>query len=87
MLSLLLHTSNLLNFITPTSVGVFVCLVERKSIDSILAENTLYKKNEGSTHRYITALRQTLRQYIELCLIARTLTQLGLQVPIKTIRQ
>ena len=32
-------------------------------------------------------IRQRLRQYSELCLITRTLTQIGLQLPIKTIRQ
>jgi len=82
-----LHTSNSLNFITPTSVGVFVCLVEIKSIDKYSRREYFIEKNEGSTHRHITALRQALRQYPLLCLIVLTLTQIGLQVPIKTIRQ
>ena len=41
------------NFITPTSVGVFVCLLVRELSDSILGENTLLKKRYGTTHGYI----------------------------------
>lgn len=41
----------------------------------------------GTTHRYIVAIRQRIRQYMALCLITQMLMQIGLQVPIKTIRQ
>ena len=83
-----LHTSNLATLITPTFiVGVFVCLVERKVIDSIIRDNTFLSNEQGSTHRHMNAIRQALRQYTELCLNVVTLTEIGLQVPIKTIRQ
>ena len=62
------------------------CSLLIKSLSNCLIQATYYNR---STHRYMvaTVIRQALRQYIELCLNTRTLTQLGLQVPIKTIRQ
>jgi hypothetical protein len=80
---------------TPTSVGVFVRLVvNNMSVDQLGNEYLGYLILDTSENkpRLIgiwtpTAIRHALRQYIELCLNTRTLTQLGLQVPIKTIRQ
>jgi len=72
----------MLQSITPTSVGVFVRLVVRNSQKRVAL--LLY---HGTTHKDMNALRQTLRQYTALCLITQMLTQIGLQVPIKTIRQ
>jgi len=81
----LLVKSTISNLITPPFLGgVFVCLVVRHFNNSIIADNTLWR---GTTHRHISAIRQRIRQYAKLCLIAEMLTEIGLQLPIKTIRQ
>jgi hypothetical protein len=69
---------------TPTSVGVFVRLVVNCVSNEYLGYLIEARLIGICTP---TAIRHALRQYIELCLNTIMLTQLGLQVPIKTIRQ
>ena len=71
-----------LTFRKPLERGAFLRLLVNNKADK--STGVLFGV---STHRYKTAIRHALRQYSTLCLNARTLTQLGLQVPIKTIRQ
>jgi hypothetical protein len=54
-------------------IGLFLCLLSKVQMARLIGISQ--------------ALRQRIRQYSELCLITRTLTQIGLQLPIKTIRQ
>jgi len=72
---------------TQTSVWVFLCPLLNNVSNPLSAIILLFQVSKSRLIRYINEIRQALRQYIELCLNTRTLTQLGLQVPIKTIRQ